>query len=74
MSEANFESYRQIMNKVKAKAKAKGDKEMVYDVNMADSIVWRIQREVNSMKRRHAKEVERIRREVIRLIHFNIIT
>ena len=40
---------------------------------MADSIVWKIQREVISMKRRHAKEIERIRSEVIRFINKNII-
>ena len=53
MSDKNFKSYRQIMDKVWAKAKVKGykemiydvnmaDKEMIYDVNMADSIVWKI--------------------------------
>ena len=74
MSATNFEMYHQIMNKIKDKVKIKGNKELVYELNMADSLVWRIQREVNSMKKQHAKELEKLRLEVIRLMNSILFT
>ena len=51
MSATNFEIYHQIMDKIKDKVKIKGNKDLEYKLNMADSLVWRIKREVNSMKK-----------------------
>ena len=51
MSATNFEIYHQIMDKIKDKVKIKGNKDLEYELNMADSLVKRIKREVNSMKK-----------------------